>query len=233
MFKKILGFLLIFAVCLNGLEYFILEEEYHFKENKIYAKEIFPQITNDFLVLEIPKNSSNYQIKSSQLITLFEKEGVQVGAKSAVVTFKRGIKGDVEGIKKYIAGLFIQEYKKNNIKIKKIDLEQITPIDFNAQSVREIDFHPKLLKRKEGTFEIVVEDKGRNRKVFFKYNVDATLEGIITASEISGGQPHNYLNEAKREIAFYTKGGGFLNKGEVGENGGRWCNLRNALVIKK
>ena len=50
MFKKILGFLLIFAVCLNGLEYFILEEEFHFKENKIYATEIFPQITHDFLV---------------------------------------------------------------------------------------------------------------------------------------------------------------------------------------
>ena len=232
MFKKILGFLLIFAVCLNGLEYFILEEEYHFKENKIYAKEIFPQITNDFLVLEIPKNSSNYQIKSSQLITLFEKEGVQVGAKSAVVTFKREIKGDVEGIKKYIAGLFLQEYKKNNIKIRKIDLEQITPIDFNAQSVREIDFHPKLLKRKEGTFEIVVEDKGRNRKVFFKYNVDATLEGIITASEISGGQTITYQNARIVEIPFDKVGSDLMRQGELGKVAVRSYTPENVLVTK-
>lgn len=232
MFKKILGFLLIFVVFLNGLEYFILEEEYHFKENKIYAKEIFPQITNDFLVLEIPKNSSNYQIKSSQLITLFEKEGVQVGAKSAVVTFKRGIKGDVEGIKKYIAGLFIQEYKKNNIKIRKIDLEQITPIDFNAQSVREIDFHPKLLKRKEGTFEIVVEDKWRNRKVFFKYNVDATLEGIITASEISGGQTITYQNARIVEIPFDKVGSDLMQQGELGKVAVRSYTPENVLVTK-
>ena len=43
-------------------------------ENKIYAKTLFPQLDYDFLLLEIPTNSSNFQIKSFQLIALFEKE---------------------------------------------------------------------------------------------------------------------------------------------------------------
>lgn len=230
MLQRILGIFLFFAIALYGLEYFVLEEEYSFSENKIYAKTLFPQLDRNFLLLEIPKNSSNFQIKSSQLIALFEKEGIQMGAKSSVVTFKKGIKGDIEGIKNYIAGLFLQEYKKNNIKIRSIELEQITPTDFNSNAIREIDFHSKLLKRKEGTFDVVIEENGRNKKVFFKYNLDATLEGMVTIDEISGGQTITYQNIRVVEIPFDKIGSELMRSDEIGKVAVRSYTPKEVLV---
>lgn len=230
MLQRILGIFLFFGIALYGLEYFVLEEEYSFSENKIYAKTLFPQLDHNFLLLEIPTNSSNFQIKSSQLIALFEKEGIQMGAKSSVVTFKKGIKGDIEGIKNYIAGLFLQEYKKNNIKIRSIELEQITPTDFNSNAIREIDFHSKLLKRKEGTFDVVVEENGRNKKVFFKYNLDATLEGMVTIDEISGGQTITYQNIRVVEIPFDKIGSELMRSDEIGKVAVRSYTPKEVLV---
>ncbi len=230
MLQRIFGILLFLGMFLGGLEYFVLKEEYDFSENKIYAKMLFPQLERDFLLFEIPKNSSSFQIKSSQLITLFEKEGMQVGAKSSVVTFKKGIKGDMEGIKNYIAGLFLQEYKKNNIKIEKIELEQITPVSFDSNAIKEIDFHAKLLKRKEGTFDVVVEDKGRNKKVFFKYRLEATLEGIITIVEINGGQTIGYQNARVVEIPFDKIGSELMQSEELGKVAVRSYTPKNVLV---
>ena len=230
MLQRIFGILLFLGMFLGGLEYFVLKEEYDFSENKIYSKMLFPQLERDFLLFEIPKNSSSFQIKSSQLITLFEKEGMQVGAKSSVVTFKKGIKGDMEGIKNYIAGLFLQEYKKNNIKIEKIELEQITPVSFDSNAIKEIDFHAKLLKRKEGTFDVVVEDKGRNKKVFFKYRLEATLEGIITIVEINGGQTIGYQNARVVEIPFDKIGSELMQSEELGKVAVRSYTPKNVLV---
>ncbi|EES89891.1 flagellar basal body P-ring formation chaperone FlgA [Helicobacter canadensis] len=230
MLQRILGIFLFFGITLYGLEYFVLEEEYSFSENKIYAKTLFPQLDHNFLLLEIPTNSSNFQIKSSQLIALFEKEGIQMGAKSSVVTFKKGIKGDIEGIKNYIAGLFLQEYKKNNIKIRSIELEQITPTDFNSNAIREIDFHSKLLKRKEGTFDVVIEENGRNKKVFFKYNLDATLEGMVTIDEISGGQTITYQNIRVVEIPFDKIGSELMRSDEIGKVAVRSYTPKEVLV---
>lgn len=230
MIQGIFGVLLLFGAFLNGLEYFVLKTEYDFSENKIYAKTLFPELQKDFLLFEIPKNSSSFQIKSSQLIALFEKEGVQMGAESSVVTFKKGIKGDVEGIKNHIAGLFLQEYKKNNIKIERIDLEQITPVDFDSNAIKEIDFHSKLLKRKEGTFDVVVEEKGRNKKVFFKYKLEATLEGIITIGEISGGQTIGYQNARVVEIPFDKVSSELMRSEELGKVAVRSYTPKNVLV---
>ena len=127
-------------------------------------------------------------------------------------------------------GLFLQEYKKNNIKIRSIELEQITPTDFNPKTMREIDFHSKPLKRKEGTFDVVVEENGRNKKVFFKYNLDATLEGIMTIDEISGGQTITYQNARVVEIPFEKISAELMRREEIGKVAVRSYTPKEVLV---
>lgn len=231
--KKIILFLSFFCFqSLFALDFKILEETYYFQNNKIYASDIFKDVENDFLILEIPKNSNGYQIKSTQLIEKFEQEGMQVGAKGALVTFKKAINANTEGIKNHIIGLFLQEYAKNGIIINNITIEQMTPIDFNEDDIKEIDFNKKLLKRKEGSFDVVVFNEGRNRKIFFRYSIDATLNALKTNTPLSGGEPLNYSNTKIEKIPFDKIGVALMEQSDLGRVALRSYTPSDTLLTK-
>lgn len=231
--KKIILFLSFFCFqSLFALDFKILEETYYFQNNKIYASDIFKDVENDFLILEIPKNSNGYQIKSTQLIEKFEQEGMHVGAKGALVTFKKAINANTEGIKNHIMGLFLQEYAKNGIIINNITIEQMTPIDFNEDDIKEIDFNKKLLKRKEGSFDVVVFNDGRNRKIFFRYSIDATLNALKTNTPLSGGEPLNYSNTKIEKIPFDKIGVALMEQSDLGRVALRSYTPSDTLLTK-
>ncbi len=150
---------MIVSNALYALSYLVLEEEYQFKENSIYARDLFPDLQSNFLLFSIPKNSNSYQIKSSQMTEKFANEGISVGAKSPIITFKRAIRGEIEGIRKYILAEFLREYQPYKIQVNAVHLEQITPVDFKEDAILSIDFHSKLLKKREGSFDVVVQEK--------------------------------------------------------------------------
>ncbi|CAM2860826.1 flagellar basal body P-ring formation chaperone FlgA [Helicobacter burdigaliensis] len=231
--KKIILFLWLFSLQhIFALDFKILEETYYFQNNKIYASDIFKDIENDFLILEIPKSSNGYQIKSTQLIDKFEQEGMHVGAKSALVTFKKAINANTEGIKNHILGLFLQEYAKNGIAINDLTIEQMTPIDFNEEDIKEIDFNKKLLKRKEGSFDVVVFNEGRNRKIFFRYTIDATLNVLKTNTPLSGGEPLNYSNTKIEKIPFDKIGVALMEQSDLGRVALRSYTPSDTLLTK-
>ncbi len=206
---------------MNALSYLVLEEEYRFKKNTIYAQDLFPELENNFLLFEIPKNSNSYQIKSSQIVEKFENEEISVGSKVPIITFKRAVGGEIEGIRKYIIAEFLREYQPYKIQVNVVHLEQITPIDFDEEAILSIDFHSKLLKRREGSFDIVVQEKNgerlRNRKVYFKYAVDATLQVIQTSEAISGRQSVNFQNARVIRIPFERIGSTLMKESEMGK----------------
>ncbi|TLD86810.1 flagellar basal body P-ring formation protein FlgA [Helicobacter sp. MIT 05-5294] len=213
--------LLFCASFAHALNFLVLEEEYRFKNHTIYAKDLFPELENDFLLFEIPKSANNYQIKTSQMVEKFENEGISVGSKAPIITFKRAIGGEIDGISKYITAEFLREYQPYNIQINAVHLEQITPVDFNEEAIASIDFHPKLLKRNEGSFDIVVREKNgdklRNRKVYFKYSIDASLQVVKTSEAISGRQSIGYHNARVVRIPFGKIGSPLMKENEMGK----------------
>ncbi|WP_104722204.1 flagellar basal body P-ring formation chaperone FlgA [Helicobacter mesocricetorum] len=229
--KVLLSLLVSIEVCF-GVGYFILEEEYLFKDTKVYAKNIFKGVSEDFLLLEIPKNANSFQVKSSQLIEKFESVGIHIGAKSPIITFKKEVGGNTDGIKAHIAGLFFQEYQKNNIKIHSIKLEQITLTNFEEENIKAIDFSTKLLKRKEGTFNILLREGERDKKVFFKYSLDATLEGIVLVKPLSGGESINYQNAKIVEISFDKINSALMQKNQLGQVAVRSYTPRDVLITE-
>ncbi|MDE5602383.1 MAG: flagellar basal body P-ring formation chaperone FlgA [Helicobacter sp.] len=231
-FKKVLLSVLIGIKACFGLNYFILEKEYLFEDTKIYAKDIFKEVSEDFLLFEIPKNANSFQIKSSQLIEKFENFGIPIGAKSPIVTFKREVGGNTDGIKAHIAGLFFQEYQKNNIKIHSITLEQITATNFKEENIQAIDFSTQLLKRKEGTFNIILRDAHRKKKVFFRYLLGATLEGIVLTKPLSGGEIINYQNAKVIEIAFDKVSSVLMQKSQLGQVAVRSYTPKDVLITE-
>lgn len=215
----------------------MLEEEYRFKNQMIYAKDLLPNLENDFVLFEIPKSANSYQVKSSQIVDKFANEGISVGAKSPIITFKRAVGGEIEGIRKYILAEFLREYQPNRIQINAVHLEQITPIDFKEEAIVSIDFHSKLLKRREGSFDIIVQEKNnekvRNRKVYFKYAVDATLQAIQTNEAISGRQSVSYQNARIVRIPFERISSPLMQESEMGQVAVRSYTPKDTVVTKE
>lgn len=211
----------IFANQAYPLSYLVLEEEYRFQNNAVYAQDLFPELPNNFLLFEIPKNSNHYQVKSSQMTEKFANEGISVGAKVPIISFKRAISGEIEGIRKYILAEFLREYQPYKIQVSAVHLEQITPIDFNEEAIVSIGFHAKLLKRREGSFDVVVQEKNgertRNRKVYFKYAIEATLQVVQTSEAISGRQSVNYHNARVIRIPFERISSILMKESEMGK----------------
>lgn len=218
---KLLFVWISFCTMVFGLSDSILAEEYKFKGQEIYAKDLLPQLENNFLLLRIPSSVNRYQVKSSQILAQFQKEGIEVGVKSPIITFKREFKGEQKGIKNYILGAFLKEYQNNKIQIQAIHLEQITPVNFEEEAIKSIDFHSKLLKRNTGSFDVVVEEKVgkqmRNRKVYFKYHLDAKLQAIQTSEPINGKQGVNYSNAHLVWIPFERIGSPLMQEGDMGK----------------
>lgn len=228
-----------FLICLWCLlsfalseDYLILEEEYAFKNSQIYAKDLFPELSEDFLLVEIPKNSNSYQVKSSLLISKFEKNGILLGAKSPIVQFKKAIKVNLEGIKQYVLGLYLKEYAAYGFEVSNLELEQLTPVSFSGQEIIKIDFTPKLLKRNSGSFNVLVFDGERNRKIFFRYELEATLEALYTSNKISGGTTLNYNNVTFKRINFNKIGSDLMKSSQIGNVAVRSYTPKDVLITK-
>ncbi|TLD84487.1 flagellar basal body P-ring formation protein FlgA [Helicobacter sp. MIT 11-5569] len=219
-----------------GIDYLILSKEYKFKGQEIYAKDLFPQLENNFLLLRIPSNTNSYQVKSSQILAQFENEGIEVGAESPIITFKREFSGEQNGIKSHILAEFLKEYKKNNIQIQEIHLEQVTPVNFKEDAIKSIDFHPKLLKRNTGSFDILVQETSgeqtRNRKVYFKYIIDAKLQAIQTSEPISGRQSVNHNNAHLVWIPFERISSPLMQESEMGKVAVRSYTPKNTIITR-
>lgn len=214
-------FLTFLCACkVSGVDY-VLEGEYSFKEEEVYARDLFPEFQEDFLLFRIPRGSQSYQVKSSQIIRDFENKGFLVLAESPIITFRRTFGGEHNGIKGYIVAEFLREYARNKIQIQAIHLEQITPVSFKENAIRSINFPVKLLKRNTGSFDVVIiEQVGkqiRNRKVYFKYILDAKLQAIESNQSISGGVSVGYDNARVVWIPLEQMRAGLMTQDDMGE----------------
>ncbi|MBX7490537.1 flagella basal body P-ring formation protein FlgA [Helicobacter turcicus] len=236
--RKIILFLLsvMYTNIVFGLDYFVLQKEYRFKNEEVYAKDLFPELPKNFFLFRIPNSSNNYQVKSSQIIRYFESEGIPVGAEVPIITFKRAFNGEQNGIKNHILSEFLREYKKNNIQIDAIHLEQITSVNFKEDAIKSIDFHSKLLKRNTGSFDVVVgEQKGkqiRNRKVYFKYVIDAKLQAIQSSEPISGRVGVSYKNARVVWIPFEHVSSPLMQEQEMGKVAVRSYTPKDVIITR-
>ncbi len=234
--SKVLFLLLWVCDIVYGLDYLVLKKEYSFKGQAVYAKDIFPELENNFLLFEIPQNMNRYQIKSNQLIEQFEDNGLSIGAETPIITFKRTFSGEKESIENYIMAEFLRHYQKNKIQIKSIQIEQITPVGFQKEDIKSIDFHPKLLKRNEGSFNVVIQEKlkeqTRNRKVYFKYLLDAEIQAIQTTQPINGRQSVNLTNARLVWIPFERIGSALMEENELGKVAVRSYTPKDIIVTR-
>lgn len=233
-FIKISLFFLLLISFYNALKAeFILENYYEFGSNEITAKTLFSNFKGeDFIVLNIPKNSSSYSIKASQIARIFREKGYEVEGEG-IISFKKAIKSDLTAVKNFIKTAFLKEYREYNFQILDLSFEQITPNDFNEKDIKSIDFDEKNLRRKNGSFNILVKQKDRDQKIFFKYELSATLDGIFSNKKLSSLSTLTAENTEIRRIPFDKITSLPMKKDELGKVAVKSYTSPNHLITKE
>lgn len=83
-------------------------------------------------------------------------------------------------IKEHIKNILFSTYKTHNIIINNIYLAPSNKIDTPNSLPIEIGFSQKDAQKERGTFWVIFSDGSNKKKLFFKYQIDATLEVLKT-----------------------------------------------------
>ena len=108
---------------------------------------------------------------------------------------------------------------------------------FKENAILSIDFHSKLLKRNEGSFDVIVQEKIgaqiRNRKVYFRYTIDAKIQAIQTINPINGRQSVDYSNAQAVWIPFTRISSPLMQENEMGKVAVRSYTPKDVIITKE
>lgn len=158
-----------------------LKERYFFTNPSIFSTDLFPELSRNFKVVEISMNIPVYRMKGSEIVQIFAREGIKVESSVPIIEFVRQFEGNMEELEERVGALFLEAYKAHKILVHQLRVVPATPTDMRGWILDEVSFDPKNLKRRSGTFSaFYIDPKKQRKKLFFRYEILATLEAIFT-----------------------------------------------------
>ena len=91
-------------------------------------------------------------------------------------------------IEDFLKDKFINAYQNYNIKINHIDVSPAISINLNKLKLDKIIFDDKLLKRDSGNFEVHLYHNQKRQKVFFNFNINASIDALSANNNIKTGE---------------------------------------------
>lgn len=173
--------LITFLLLLSSSFAYKLQDSYDYDSAIIYASDLFPEISQEFEVLQIPSHLQHFQISKKRLFNLFSREGITLEGKAlGVVHFNRMSNVDYSDLKKKLKTYYLENLPF--LSIKKITLKSNRHIKSLPDSYNVI-FKKQLYKQNKGTFKII-SDKER---IFFTFTIDATYSQFQAKYSIKKG----------------------------------------------
>ncbi len=187
-------YILTIALFYSLLYSYEIESSYKFKEHKIYSEHLIEDINSSFLIVEIPDNINRYQLQSKKLLDIFKENGHEINISSPVVLFEKEIDIDFKEIKNHISYLYTKEYMGYDIKIESIEIEPTSYFDLDGYTIEYIDFSQNLLRRDRGTFYVDFKSTERDKRLFFRFKIDAHIEALVATKNIDTSTNLSYNN---------------------------------------
>ncbi len=176
-----------------------LRQEYHYSDHKIYSTTLFPGLKNKFILFNINNNRTKYRVKSSKIEKLFNKHGLKLNlGKVRYVTFIKKSPIDTSALSSEIKKRYESFYP--NLHVNHI---LVSPRNYlkRLDPKFKLILHNKNLKRSHGVFSIKTSKKER---IFFDYEVDATIEIYAALRPLNRGNALSPLNAIKKQVKFET-----------------------------
>ncbi len=176
-FKLILSFLL--SSVLFAADVMVLEDSYFVDSREVNASIITNDKRNDFLLLQIPKESYTKKVKTKELLASLKEHGYKnFDSKRSYINFTLKSPIDTSFMEKKLREFYEKNYKE--IEIQSIT---VTPRDFMDTLPKEYTVH---LRNRDflfssGVLHIKTSD---NKKLFFDYDIKAYLSVFISKDAI-------------------------------------------------
>lgn len=158
-----------------------LQKSYSYDTPIIYASDLFPEISKEFEVLQIPRHLQHFQISQKRLFHLFAREGIKLeGSALGVVHFRRKSELDLSDLKEKLRAYYLEHLpflSIKNITIRSNRHIQSLPKDY------ETVFKKQLYKQNKGTFKITTNKE----RIFFTFTIDATYSQFQAKHSIKKG----------------------------------------------
>ena len=191
MFKYFL--LLFIAVHLFATSY--LQESYYVPNNSVMLSNIVKNVKQDRVLYIIDSSRYSKRVRAKELLLKLKSYGyANFASRHAYIQFIKKSPVHLTKIKEKLREYYQQNYP--NIQIKKL---LISPMQYLTQlpSSYTIVISRNDYLRHEGTLYIKTSDE---KKIFFHYNITATIELYSTTKEIERGEEISLTNVKKKSI---------------------------------
>lgn len=193
MFTKLIFFILLFAQ-LNANS--TLNSTYYINSNDIYISNIIKDAPRNKLIYKLEANRYTKRIKSKELLKTLKENGYRnITSKSSYIKFIKKSPVDTSKVALFVKEYYIDKYDKIDIKTIIVEPRSYTtslPNDYIIE-IRERNY----LSRSG----IVSIKTPKNRKIFFNYDIDATVWVYFSRNKIKKDVELTSINTVKKSIA--------------------------------
>ena len=99
-------------------------------------------------------------------------------------TISQNSKVIISTIESFIEDKFRATYKSYNITIHHIEVSPVMQINLNKLKIDKIIFDDRLLRQDSGNFEVHLYHNQKRQKVFFSFNINASLDALAASNNI-------------------------------------------------
>lgn len=104
----------------------------------------------------------------------------------------------INAIKKAVEARFLEHYKNHNIKINALEIVPLISQNLAKFSLEHINFD--LVRKTSGNFEVQIRHNERKKRVFFSFQIDATLDALSALGSIKTGEVISTHNTARTQV---------------------------------
>jgi flagella basal body P-ring formation protein FlgA len=172
-----------------------LNKEYFINSRDIKLSQIIPHAKKDVILFSLEEGKHTKRVKSKDLIKLLKNKGYDsYTSKSNYIQFTKRSPIDISKIKKSIIRFYQKAYK--DIEIKQIS---IMPRNYLESLPKNYvtNIQKKSVLYNHGTLYIKTK---QNKKIFFDYNIDASLSVYVAKDDIKRDVELSAINCVKKSI---------------------------------
>ena len=202
--RSILLFLLLFTHIV-AVDKFYIKKSYCVDNIQNITSSLFTKNKKDnFFILTLPKNRAKYSISSLKIVSAFKKNDINITDISGGIVVFRNCKLpiDIKKIKQVIREKFKERYK--SIKINEIDISSPSSLmpNLSSYSIQKVEIKDRAFRRKSGTFSVVLKKGDEQKKIYLKYNIDATIVVFKANYNLRNGKILKKIDYRQTRIKF-------------------------------
>ncbi len=174
---------------------YTLQSTYMYENHTLMASTLFPEIQDDFKLLQIEEHKTMFRLRSDEIVERFGEHGITVEANDErYVTFIKRSPVDTEALEQALHDYFVEKLPGLVIRTVSVQPRSYTkalPEHYNVKIA------PKTFHRNSGSFYIVSSD---NKKYFFNFHIDADITYLLARKDLARKEllsPFNTLQKVE------------------------------------